>query len=52
MVKDKEYKFTITFRNEKDRDDFRDKITSHKIKTGIPIYQIATMMLESFMQTK
>lgn len=45
-VKPKEYKFTITFWNEKDRDEFRDKITSHKIKTGIPIYQIALMLIK------
>ena len=51
-MKAKEYKFTITFWNEKDRDDFRDKITSHKIKTGMPIYQIATQMLKNFLQTK
>jgi len=48
--KPKEYKFTITFWDEKERDDFRDKITSLKLKTGKPIYWIATQMLYNFIK--
>jgi len=50
--KPNEFKFTITFWDEKDRDDFRDKITSLKLKTGIPIYKIATQMLYDFIKAR
>lgn len=48
--KPNEFKFTITFWNEEDRNEFRDKITSLKLKTGMPIYKIATQMLYDFIK--
>lgn len=52
MIKmsDKYYDFRIQFVTEKERDDFKNKINSLKIKTGKPIYWIATQMLYNFIK--
>lgn len=52
LEKPKFYLYSISFNNLQDREDFKNKILSLKLKTGLSIGKICTQMLSDFIKAR